>query len=253
MRRGHHADTVAGRCASAIRSADREAAGLAIRDGAEMKRGGTMRTFSKVALACVLFFAMAGTAMGAEAKASARVSHVAASSAVYAVAAASDDDIPGVGAPASPITGTLDENTDWSDVYRVWLNAGQTLSVSMSGAAGTDFDIYLYAPNATSVDVDDSVAESEWGRLSGDVRLPRTVLGLLLPRGLRLQRRRSLLDELHDHPGFDGEAGLALLQPEERLALLHRDAERVQLGAGQPERDLRTTRARRTRSTPSTR
>ena len=34
----------------------------------------------------------------------------------------------------------------------------------MSGAAGTDFDIYLYAPNATSVEVDDSVADS-----SGDV------------------------------------------------------------------------------------
>jgi hypothetical protein len=119
-----------------------------------------MKTFSKVALACVLFFAMAGTAVAAESKASAKVSHVAASNAIYTVAA-SDDDIPGVGAPASPITGTLDENTDWSDVYRVWLNAGQTLSVSMGGVGGTDFDIYLYAPNATSVDVDDSVAGSD--------------------------------------------------------------------------------------------
>jgi hypothetical protein len=123
-----------------------------------------MKTFSKVALACVLFFAMAGTAVGAEAKAPARVSHVAASSAVYVVAAASDDDIPGVGAPASPITGTLNADTDWSDVYRVWLNAGQTLSVTLNGVGGTDFDIFLYAPNATSVEVDDSVADS-----SGDV------------------------------------------------------------------------------------
>lgn len=66
-------------------------------------------------------------------------------------AGAADDDIPGVPAPASPIAGTLDEVTDTDDVYRLSLTAGQVLNASISGAAGTDYDVYLYPPGSASV------------------------------------------------------------------------------------------------------
>jgi hypothetical protein len=121
-----------------------------------------MKTFSKVALACVLFFALTGSAWAQGAK-DRNVKSPAAAGNVYSVACAGDNNIPGIAAPASPITGALDENTDWDDVYRVWLEEGQTLSASLTAAAETDFDLYLYAPGATSVDVDDPVADSALG------------------------------------------------------------------------------------------
>ncbi len=72
-----------------------------------------------------------------------------------------DDDIPGVMAPVSPIIGTLDGASDIDDVYRVHLDAGQTLMASLQGSAGTDFDLYLYGPTAGSVLVDSPIAGSD--------------------------------------------------------------------------------------------
>ncbi len=56
--------------------------------------------------------------------------------------AASDDAIPGVVA-ASPIADSLDQFTDLRDVYAISLMAGQALNVSLTGSAGTNFDLHL--------------------------------------------------------------------------------------------------------------
>ncbi len=68
-----------------------------------------------------------------------------------------DDDAPGVAAPASPISDSLDEATDFDDVFALDLKAGQTLSAKVSGNAGTDFDVYLYGPGTTTV-----IDSSDW-------------------------------------------------------------------------------------------
>jgi len=65
-----------------------------------------------------------------------------------------DDDIPGVPIPASPIAGTLDDvysAFDFDDVYAVRLGYNQRLSATMTGDAGTDFDLWLWKPGSTSV------------------------------------------------------------------------------------------------------
>ena len=65
-----------------------------------------------------------------------------------------DYNIPGVALPASPVSGTLDENTDRDDIYAIPLQAGQKLLATISGSAGTDFDLWLFAPAATNVNAD---------------------------------------------------------------------------------------------------
>lgn len=62
-----------------------------------------------------------------------------------------DNDIPGVTLPASPFSGTLDEQTDPDDVYAVELGAGDRLSVQVSPAAALDADVYLYDPETDSI------------------------------------------------------------------------------------------------------
>jgi hypothetical protein len=64
--------------------------------------------------------------------------------------AATDDDIPGVAAPGSPIVGSLSAE-DQHDVYAIPVAAGKVLYVSLSADEGTDFDADLYAPSATSI------------------------------------------------------------------------------------------------------
>ena len=64
---------------------------------------------------------------------------------------ASDDDIPGVPVPASPFSDSLAYGSDDDDVFSVLLNAGQTLQASVSGGTGTDFDLYLYGSDQTTV------------------------------------------------------------------------------------------------------
>lgn len=64
--------------------------------------------------------------------------------------AEADDNIPGVIAPASPVSGTLTDGADSDDVYRIDLTAGTTINIDLTGT-GTDFDLYLYGPTATDV------------------------------------------------------------------------------------------------------
>ncbi|MDZ4170289.1 MAG: S8 family serine peptidase [Coriobacteriia bacterium] len=64
----------------------------------------------------------------------------------------SDDDVPGVVLPPSPVVGTLDENGDTDDVFRVTLGRGDRLQASLTGAPGTDFDLYLFPPDVPTVD-----------------------------------------------------------------------------------------------------
>jgi len=68
-----------------------------------------------------------------------------------------DDDVPGVALPSSAVVGTLDVTTDYDDVFAVPLRAGQTLTARITGGDGTDFDLYLYGPDTTSV-----VDSTEW-------------------------------------------------------------------------------------------
>ncbi|MGE5674701.1 MAG: S8 family serine peptidase [Mycobacterium leprae] len=84
----------------------------------------------------------------------------------YAALNSSEDgDIPGIPYPGwgQTITDELDGNgSDLDDVYRVTMRKGQQLTVELHGAAGTDFDLYVYGPTATTVnDVAGIVAASE--------------------------------------------------------------------------------------------
>jgi putative cell wall-binding protein len=67
------------------------------------------------------------------------------------VALAADDDIPGVALGPSPVSGTLDQYGDTDDVYRIHLDPGDTLLVSLTGPSGTHFFADIYGPKATSV------------------------------------------------------------------------------------------------------
>ncbi|TDB37783.1 MAG: cell wall-binding repeat-containing protein [Actinobacteria bacterium] len=64
---------------------------------------------------------------------------------------AADDDMPGVPITPSPITGTLNAASDVDDVFAVELADGDTLSATISGPAGTNFDLFLYPPGASTV------------------------------------------------------------------------------------------------------
>ncbi|MEL7667434.1 MAG: cell wall-binding repeat-containing protein [Actinomycetota bacterium] len=81
---------------------------------------------------------------------------------------AADDDLPGVAMPASPITGTLSEAADYDDVYAVYLNTGQSITVALKGPGNADFDLYLYPPGSTDMMVDPLAADSS---ASGSVEL----------------------------------------------------------------------------------
>ncbi len=81
-------------------------------------------------------------------------------------AAAGDDEIPGVALPASPFSRVLGLDTDWDDVYYVYLRANERLAVSMShpstyGGEQVNFDLYLFPPGTTSTYSGSEVAWSE--------------------------------------------------------------------------------------------
>ncbi len=78
-------------------------------------------------------------------------------------ASAGDENITGSVAPTGgqAIRDTLDSVSDTDDVYRVQLNGGDTVAVRLSGAAGTDFDLYIYPPNAKDIWRNSEVAWSE--------------------------------------------------------------------------------------------
>ncbi|TJY42751.1 hypothetical protein E5161_07880 [Cohnella pontilimi] len=71
--------------------------------------------------------------------------------ALTASAESLDNDIPGLPLNNPVVHGTLDELNDPDDVFSVYLNAGQMINISLSGAAGTDFDLYLFDPSAATV------------------------------------------------------------------------------------------------------
>ena len=82
----------------------------------------------------------------------------------------SDDNLPGIALPASPVNGTLDVSGDPVDIYKVDLQAGQQLSVYMAGPAAADYDLWLFGPGSTSIDLDaplvkrESDSSDEWLR-----------------------------------------------------------------------------------------
>jgi len=75
-------------------------------------------------------------------------------SGVVTAVGAGDDNIPGVPLPASPVAGALDDHTDFDDVYAVPLKFNQKLDVSMTGKAGSQFDLWLWSPSSKSILVD---------------------------------------------------------------------------------------------------
>jgi thermitase len=84
----------------------------------------------------------------------------------WSASGGSDDNIPGVAAPSSPITGQLGAATDTDDVYLIHASAGQRISASLTGipaqgTADTDFDLYLYGPGSTNVLTDSPVATAD--------------------------------------------------------------------------------------------
>ncbi|MNI34309.1 hypothetical protein D3C73_882980 [compost metagenome] len=81
---------------------------------------------------------------------------------VNAYQALTDDDIPGTPYTGGSITNRLDAATDVNDVYSIELHAGENISVELTGDTGTDFDLYLYSPEASTVQANkDIVAFSE--------------------------------------------------------------------------------------------
>lgn len=69
-----------------------------------------------------------------------------------------DDEVPGVAIPGSPVLDTLDWVWDPIDTYRVDLADGQTIHVSLNGAAGTLFVPILFAPGTANVWTTDGLA-----------------------------------------------------------------------------------------------
>src|SRR5664280_2140244 len=66
------------------------------------------------------------------------------------VAADQTSDIPGAALPGTVTSGSLG-GPIYDVVYRVIVPAGHVLLVSMTGDPGTDFDLYLFDPSATSI------------------------------------------------------------------------------------------------------
>jgi subtilisin family serine protease len=82
----------------------------------------------------------------------------------YAVSpAGADDNIPGVALPASPAAGTVGSGTDWGDLYSFTATAGQSIQFSLTGAAGTDFDTYLFPPGTATVEGQNGTVKGAWG------------------------------------------------------------------------------------------
>ena len=79
----------------------------------------------------------------------------------WARTGASDDNLPGITLPASPVNGTLDRSGDFRDIYKVDLRVGEQLSVYMTGPATADYDLWLFGPGSTSIDLDAPLVKRE--------------------------------------------------------------------------------------------
>lgn len=71
-----------------------------------------------------------------------------------------DDEIPGTPFFGNSVTNNLNETSDTNDVYSLDLLAGDNLSLSMTGDAALDSDLYLYSPAATTVNSTDGIVAS---------------------------------------------------------------------------------------------
>ena len=77
---------------------------------------------------------------------------------INAYQALTDDEIPGTPFGGGSVTNYLDDKTDVNDVYSLELHAGEDISITMTGDAGTDFDLYLFSPEAVTVNRRDHMA-----------------------------------------------------------------------------------------------
>ena len=130
----------------------------------------TIRTMVALACAVALALASATPALAADWKGTApragalsvapqkvrRLTSLRVGSALSALslhASATDDNFPG-DAKTLPfsLNDSLDPINDWADVYKVTLSARQVINLTMSGSAGTDFDLYVFPPGTTSWD-----------------------------------------------------------------------------------------------------
>ena len=69
-----------------------------------------------------------------------------------------DGRLPGVRLPASPVVGGISDRTDPRDIYKVRLNAGESLTVRETGRPGTDLMVWLYRPGVDTLRWPGSVA-----------------------------------------------------------------------------------------------
>lgn len=74
-----------------------------------------------------------------------------------AVNTQTDNDIPGKTFPGTTVSDTVNASTDLDDVYSLDLKQGEKVTVTLTGAAGTDFDLYLYKPGAKTVKSSDGI------------------------------------------------------------------------------------------------
>ncbi len=73
---------------------------------------------------------------------------------VLSAVGSSDHDVPGVPLPPSPIEGSLNDYSDFEDVYAIPLRYNDRLDVTMTGEDGTRFDVWLWKPSTKSVHAD---------------------------------------------------------------------------------------------------
>jgi subtilisin family serine protease len=83
------------------------------------------------------------------------------------------DDIPGVRLTNSPVTSDIARIGD-CDVFSFGAAAGRSIEISLTGAADTDIDLYLYAPGTSSI-VGSGVVGSGSVASSAGVTYPETI------------------------------------------------------------------------------
>lgn len=78
---------------------------------------------------------------------------------VLSAVGSSDQDVPGVPIPASPFAGSLNDYSDFEDVYAIALRTNERIDVVMTGDEGTNFDLWLWKPSTKSVHADNPLSK----------------------------------------------------------------------------------------------
>ena len=153
----------------------------------------------------------------------------------HSVAAAGDNDIPGVPIVGSGHTHELSRDLDREDVWAIDLTSYQTLTVSITGdAATTDFDLFVFPWWKPTVE-----GHTGWGAASQTAAYPETVTFTaepdphLLRRRVREERRRPVHHDVVDllrhgraDDDGDGAAGERDVRLAHDVADRHPDADR---------------------------